>query len=152
MAMAIRNGQNQPTLREAMDRLMENAFNNPWWAPQWMEANTAGALSFPVNVYQSADNYLVTATLPGINPENVQVTALNGTLTIAGEIKPSDLDGYEPLYRESVYGQFRRDIRLPGDVVIDKAEATYESGVLRLTLPKAEHLKPRALRVKVTKA
>ncbi|HUX88758.1 MAG TPA: Hsp20/alpha crystallin family protein [Chloroflexota bacterium] len=131
---------------------METAFNSPWWSPQWTEANTAGVLSFPVNVYQNADNYLVTATLPGIDPDNVQVSALNGTLTISGEIKPSGIDGYEPLYRESVYGQFRRDIRLPGDFTVESAEATYESGVLRLTLPKAEHLKPRSLRVKVAKS
>lgn len=152
MAIAIRNGQNQPTLRDAMDRFMEAAFTNPWLTPLWSEATTAGALSFPVNVYQSADNYLVTAAIPGVDPENVQVTALNGTLTITGEIKPSSLEGYEPLYRESVYGQFRRDIRLPGDVAVENAEATYENGVLRLTLPKAEHLKPRSLRVKVAKS
>jgi HSP20 family protein len=50
-----------------------------------------------------------------------------------------------------VFGQFRRDVRLPGDFTLDKAEATYEAGLLKLSLPKAEHLKPKSLRVTVTK-
>ncbi|HLH72098.1 MAG TPA: Hsp20/alpha crystallin family protein [Chloroflexota bacterium] len=152
MAIAVRHGQNQPaTLREAMDRFMESTFNGPWWAPFWAETNATGALNFPVNVYQNADSYLVTAALPGINPDQVQITALNGTLTISGETGAPGIEGYEPIYTESQFGQFRRDIRLPGDFAVENAEAVYENGMLRLTLPKAEHLKPKSLRVKVVK-
>jgi HSP20 family protein len=155
--MAYITRQAQPrslaTNRDVLDRWMESAFGTPWWSGFWANENQPAGNShgFPVDIYENGDSYVVMAALPGVNPDEVQVTALSGTLTIAAEVKPSIGEGFAPLYREMAYGQFRRDVRLPGDFALDQAEATYNGGMLRLNLPKAEHLKPKSLRVKVTK-
>ncbi len=140
------------TTRDVVDRWMESTFG-PWWNNFWNEGArpATSAYSFPVDIYESPEHYLVLAALPGINPDDVQITALNGTLTIACEVKPQVSEGYTALYREMAHGPFRRDVRLPGDFALDAAEATYESGMLKLVLPKAEHLKLKSLRVKVVK-
>lgn len=152
MAVTVRNPQNRAlTLREAMNRWLDEAFSYPWrpllWS--WNEPIASGVYSFPVDIYENAENYVVTALLPGVDPEAVQITALNGTLSIACEVKPPVGEGYEPIYRETSYGQYRRDIRLPGEFAYDQAEAVFKNGLLMLTLPKAEHLKPKSLKVKV---
>lgn len=154
MAFVIRNPQTQPvTGRDVVERLMDATLGNPWWPSFWSASGNAANSSqtFPVDIYESSESYVVLAALPGVNADEVQITALNGTLTITAEIKPTLGEGYAPLYREMTFGQFRRDVRLPGDFALDKAEATYEAGLLKLSLPKAEHLKPKSLRIKVTK-
>lgn len=152
MAVTMRTAPNQAlTLRDAMNRWMEEAFSYPWRSGLMADHAASGAYSFPVDIYESAENYVVTAALPGVDPESVEITALNGTLTISCEIKPRAVEGLEPLYREMAFGQFRRDIRLPGEFAYDQSEAVFQNGILTLTLPKAEHLKPRTLKVKVAK-
>jgi HSP20 family protein len=150
MAVTIRAPQAPSmTLREAMNRFMDEAFSNPWRSFLWNDTAASGVYGFPVDIYENAEAYVVTAALPGVNPEAVDITALNGTLTISCEIKPMVSGDYQPLYREMAFGQFRRDIRLPGEFSYEQAEAVYQAGILTLTLPKAEHLKPKSLKVKV---
>ena len=91
------------------------------------------------------------AALPGVRPEDVDVTVESDTLTIAGEFREErreDERGY--LYQELRRGRFSRTIQLPGDVSADKAKADYEHGVLTLTLPKREEAKPRQIRITPT--
>lgn len=147
MAYNVRNPQAQsPLPRDLIDRWMESALS-PWGATLW--TNPAGSVNtFPVDIYDTPESYVVLAVIPGVNPDDVQVTSLNGVLTIGYENKPSVAEGARPLYREITYGQFRRDIRLPGDFALDQSEAVYDGGVLKLTLPKAEHIRPKSLRVK----
>jgi HSP20 family protein len=133
--------------RDVMDRWIEAAMGNGWWPNGYGPNPATAAHSFPVDIYEGPDGYTLYASLPGANPEEVQITALNGTLSITCEVKPPQPG--QPVYREMSYGQFRRDVRLPGDFSIDQAEATFSGGLLKLTLPKAEHLKPKSLRVKV---
>ena len=152
MAFVTRNLPNPVTGREAFDRLMESTFGYPW-SNLWNQGNgTATSVhSFPVDIYENTDSYVVLAAIPGVNPDEVQITALEGTLSIEVEVKPTIGEGFNPLYREMSFGQYRRDVRLPGDFAIDRAEATYEGGLLKLSLPKAEHMKPKSLRVKASR-
>ncbi len=152
MAVTARTLQNPPaTLRDAMNRWIDEAFSFPWRTMAWDDDAASGAFRFPVDIYETPETYVVIAALPGVNPEEVEITALNGSLTIACEIKPWAPEEARPLYREMAFGKFRRDIRLPGEFAYDRAEAVFQNGALTLTLPKAEHLKPRTLKVKVAR-
>src|SRR5579859_4075995 len=71
------------TNRDAIERWMESTFNNPWWSSFWNNGDQAasGAITFPVDIYENPDSYVVLAAIPGVNPDDVQITALNGMLT-----------------------------------------------------------------------
>ena len=150
MAVTIRSLPGSPTtLRDAMNRWIDEAFSYPGRATIWNDDAASAGYRFPVDIYENADGYVITAALPGANPNEVEITTLDRAVTIAVEIKSPAAEGSQPLYREMTFGKFRRDIRLPGEVAYDRAEAEFQNGVLTLTLPKAEHLKPRTLKVKV---
>lgn len=129
------------SLRQAMDRLFEDSFVR---LPQ-----IAGDGKFPVDVYQTQDNLVVEAALPGIKPEEVDITINDDVLTIKGEHqeeKENKEDEY--LYRERYYGTFSRSVTIPVKVKGEKAEATFEDGVLIVTIPKADEIKPKQIKVK----
>jgi len=130
------------SLREAMDRLFNDAFTRPldfgmsWQMPA-------------IDLYQTDDNVVVRATLPGTKAEDVQISVTGDMLTIKGELKEKE-EVKEKAYhiREHRYGSFERTLNLPTDVVADKAKAEFEDGVLTVTLPKAEEVKPKTITVK----
>lgn len=132
------------SLRDAMSRLLDESFLRPWWSTE-----ERGEVFIPLDVYETDDEFEVKAALPGLKPEDVEINVVGNTLTIKGEFR-EDEEKKEGnfLYRERRYGSFQRSITLPEEVNIDKAEATFENGVLRLRLPKAEHAKPRQIPVK----
>ena len=111
------------------------------------------ALTPLVDVHQTDDDIVVTVSLPGIKPEDVNVTLTGRTLTVSGELKSTEqVEREQYVYRERRMGSFNREIRLPVRVEGDKAEATFENGLLRLSFPKAEESKPRSIEIKVAKA
>ena len=134
------------SLRQAMDRLFEDSFVRPGG---WTADGNGGVL--PLDIYRTAESLIVKAALPGVKPEDVQVTVEGDTLTIAGEFRDEhseDERGY--VFRELRRGSFSRTVQLPGDVAADRAGAHYEHGVLTLTLPKREEAKPRQIRITPT--
>ncbi len=134
------------SLRQAMDRLLEDSYVRPGTG-RWAE--TEGTL--PLDIYRTDDALVVKAALPGVKPEDVDVTVESDTLTISGEFRDErreDEHGY--LYQELRRGRFSRTIQLPADVSADKAQADYEHGVLTLTLPKREEARPRQIRISPT--
>ncbi len=132
------------SLRRAMDRLFEDSLVHP--AHRWLELR-GGEL--PIDMYQTKDEVVVKAALPGIKPEEVDITITGDILTIKGEHKEEQETKEEDyLYREQRYGSFRRSVAIPVQVKHDKAEATFEDGVLTLTIPKAEAVKPKQIKVK----
>ena len=134
------------SLRQAMDRLFEDSFVRPGG---WTADGNGGVL--PLDIYRTAESLIVKAALPGVKPEDVQVTVEGDTLTIAGEFRDEhseDERGY--VFRELRRGSFSRTVQLPGDVAADQASAHYEHGVLTLTLPKREEAKPRQIRITPT--
>ena len=131
------------TLRQAMDRLFDDTMFRPFTGV----AGTEYA-RLPLDVRTTPDALLVEASLPGIKPENVEITVENGTLTIkAEESAESSADEGGWLVREISRGSVMRTVTLPSGLEADKAEATFEHGVLKLRIPKAEQLKPRQIRI-----
>ncbi len=134
------------SLREAMDRLLEESFvRSP--TRSWRGKTTDSPLRLPVDVYTTPEEIVLTASLPGLLPEEVDIAIEGDTLTIRGELRPP-LDNVEYLFQERPYGYFARSLTLNVPVDVDKAEAVFENGVLTLTLPKMEAVKPKTIRVK----
>jgi HSP20 family protein len=132
-------------LRQIMDRLLEDAFVSPRALMERMGGEAAPAL----DVYEEGDNYVVEARLPGMKPEDVDISVEQGVLTISGESKAEEeRKERNYLVREQRTGRFSRSIRLPMAVNSDACEATYEGGVLRLTLPKSEQARARRISIK----
>ncbi|HFQ93715.1 MAG TPA: Hsp20/alpha crystallin family protein [Anaerolineae bacterium] len=134
-------------LRNEMDRLFDTALDYP--ALRWEEATTWG---LPLDVAENDDAYIVKASVPGINPENLDITLSDNVLTIKGEFEEDkEIEEEQYQIRERRMGSFARSVTLPVAVVADKVEATYEDGVLTLTVPKAEEVKPRHIQIKARK-
>lgn len=132
------------TLREAMNRLLEDSFVRPSGAV----APAAAGRLFPMDVYETDNEYVIKATLPGVKPEDVDISVSNGLLTIKGEMKEEqEVKRENYLLQERRYGSFHREVALPVEVEADKAEATFENGILSLKLPKAERVKPKTIKV-----
>jgi HSP20 family protein len=131
------------TLRQAMDRLFDDEFRPFGW--------TTGSFSgpaLPLDVTQDADSLTIEAALPGIKPDDVDITVENGTLTISGRTQDErSADEGSYLVQEIRRGSFSRSMTLPQGLEPDKADATFENGLLKLRIPKAEQLKPRQIKI-----
>jgi HSP20 family protein len=130
------------TLREAMDRLFDDAFTRPF---SLNESRHGPAL----DMYQTDDDVVVKAALPGMKADDVQINITGDAISIKGEMKEKN-ETKEKNYhiREQRWGSFERSVMLPTSVVSDKAKAEFEDGILTITLPKAEAVKPKIVTVK----
>lgn len=132
------------TLRDAMDRLFDDAFTRP------LRLNDGGNWSMPaVDMYQTDNEVVVKAAIPGVKTDEVQINVTGEVLTIKGEIKEKE-EVKEKAYhlREQRWGMFERTLALPTDVIADKAKAEFENGILTITLPKAEEVRPKTISIK----
>jgi HSP20 family protein len=136
------------SLRDAMDRLFEDSFVRPRGESPTLEGREQ---TLALDVYETDDNLVVEASLPGFNPDEVDISIVGNTLTINGEHEKHQEKEEEGKYyfRERRYGAFQRVVALPVETNADKAEATFENGVLKLSLPKAEEVKPKRIEVQV---
>lgn len=135
------------SLREAMDRLFEESFLRPGWFGGWDSA----AAMMPVDVYETDDQVVVKAVVPGVKPEDIEVTLTGDVLTIQGEFKSEEkTEKRNYLRQERRYGSFRRQLSLPAGINADKVSATFENGVLTLEMPKVEAAKAKTVKI-VTK-
>ena len=131
------------TLREAMDRLFDDAFTRP------LSLRDGGASAPAIDMYQTDNDVVVKAALPGFKAEDVQINVTGDVLTIRGEMKHEDEQNDKAWHiREHRWGSFERSISLPTDVVSEKAQADFDNGILTVTLPKAEEVKPKTITVK----
>lgn len=133
------------SLREAMDRLVEESFVRPGVG----RLPPSDTVSLPLDMYETDDAVVVKSAIPGVKPEDIDISITGDVLTIKGETKvEEELKEENYVRRECRYGAFSRSVSIPVDVVTDKAEAEFVDGVLKLTLPKAEEVKPKTIRVK----
>ena len=110
-----------------------------------------GGFAPAMDVYQEGDNVVVKASLPDIDPEKVNVSVENDVLTVWGETEEKKETKREDYYHKEIRrGSFSRSVVLPMKVKSDETEATYEKGVLKITLPKAEEAKPKKIAIKVS--
>jgi HSP20 family protein len=132
------------SLRDAMDRLFEDSYIRPG---MWTGV-AAGQLTVPVDLWETKDAYHVRADLPGLSPENIEINATADTFTIAGELKQtSDVANEGWLRQERRIGKFTRSFTLPVQIDPNKVDAKFTDGVLELTLPKADNVKPRTIKI-----
>ena len=109
------------------------------------------AWNVAVDVAENEDGYVVKASLPGINVDDLDITFEDNVLTLRGELKLDESIKEENyVIQERRHGQFMRSIRFPTAVDSNKIEASYENGVLTLNVPKMEEVKPKHIKVKVS--
>jgi HSP20 family protein len=130
------------TLPRIMDRLLDDVVGSN-------RDDQIGGVSLPLmNVYEQGDELIVETQLPGIAPDEVEVTMDNGILTIRGESRADDeRKERNYLLREHRQVSFLRTLRLPTTVNADQAKAEFDQGVLRIAFPKAEHAKQKKINV-----
>ena len=134
------------TLRDAMDRLFDDAFTRPF---SLQRNGGATWSSLPIDMYQTNDDVIIKAVVPGFRPDQVQINVTGDVLTIRGEAKQEEENKDRAWHiREHRFGSFERSVALPVSVVSDKATAEFENGVLTITLPKAEEVKPKTINIK----
>ena len=141
------------TLRNTLDQLRESPSGDAF-DTLWSRAETGGgvvARPMPLDVYATDDQIVITAAVPGMKPDNLQLTVHQNTVTLSGSLQ-SVADTEEAknttwYLRELPSGTYRRSVTLPFDVDADKADASFEHGILRVVLPKAEASKPRQISI-----
>ena len=133
------------TLRDAMDRLLDDAFTRPWGLADGGRGSGIPA----IDLYQTDDDVVVKVVVPGVKPQDVQISVTGDVLSIKGDVK-EETDTKEKAYhlREQRWGSFERVVTLPTAVKSDKAQAEFENGILTVTLPKAEDVKPKMISIK----
>ncbi|MFQ3534347.1 MAG: Hsp20/alpha crystallin family protein [Aggregatilineales bacterium] len=125
------------SIRDEMDRLFNERFFRTENRP----------LLLPIDAYMTDDALVLMADVPGLSPEDIHITFEGDTLTIRGEHKVNG-EGRNYLLRERTVGKFERVLTINTPVDSDKIEASFENGVLTLTLPKAEAAKPKQITVR----
>ncbi len=132
------------SLRDAMNHLFQESFVRPGQGTN----GSASVSPLALDVHETGDEYVVKANLPGMKPEEVQITVHGDTLTIRAETR-SEEDKKEGTWhlRERRHGAFQRTLSLASPVDPDKANASFEHGVLTLKLPKSEAAKPKQIKV-----
>jgi HSP20 family protein len=131
------------TLREAMDRLFDDAFTRP------LNLRDGGWSAPAVDMYQTDDEVVVKVALPGFKADEVQIQVTGDVLSLRGEMKHEEEQEDKSWHiREHRWSSFERSIALPTEVRADRANADFENGILTITLPKAEEVKPKTISVK----
>ncbi|HEY3117045.1 MAG TPA: Hsp20/alpha crystallin family protein [Chloroflexota bacterium] len=135
------------SLRSAMDRLFEDA----WVRPFGRIATNGGPATLAVDVYETDNDVVVEANVPGVKPEDIDISIQGDTLTIKGESHADEMVDDDKFHmRERRFTSFHRQLMLPRPVKSDAAEAEFKDGVLKLSIPKAEEARERKIPVKTT--
>lgn len=133
------------SLRDTMDRFFDDRAITPG---SWLTWTRPGAQFVPLDVYETADEFVVRALVPGVGPDGIDVEYQQGTLTIRSKVGPATApEGATWLVREIGGGQSIRQITLPHSVDIDHVQTAFENGVLTLTLPKSPDARPKQIKV-----
>jgi HSP20 family protein len=127
-------------LQREMNRLFEDYY----------PARIRRAPTYPaMNVWSNDEGLFITAEVPGVSNEDIDISVVGDTLTLTGNRKPDEIDENTRYHRqERGYGNFSRSVQLPFPVDVSKVDATFHNGVLSITLPRAEEDKPRKIAVK----
>jgi HSP20 family protein len=129
-----------------MQRELEKLFND--YSPKRIRT----AMSFPaINVWANEDSALITAEIPGVKKDELEINVTGDTLTVSGDRIPDDLPADSQYHRrERTYGKFSRSIQLPYTVDVDHVSAIFTNGVLEVILPRIEAEKPKKISIKTS--
>ncbi len=131
----------------SMQNMMDRWFNQ--WNSNYADEGHVGANLLTLDIHENDQNYVVKTDLPGVKPDNIQIKQEGDYLLIDAEIPDHEIEeGTRSLVKERRYGRYSRRIRLPEHVDFDKADASYNDGILTLTLPKAAEAQPKTIQVK----
>lgn len=140
-------GRDLMDLAEDMNRFVRNTFGDATREASFLR----GTWNPAVDISEDKDNFFVTIDLPGMNKKDVKVSYEDGVLSISGEKKKESERKEENFHRvERSYGSFERSFRVPMRIVPERIEARFDNGVLTVTLPKAEEVKPKEIEVKIS--
>lgn len=143
---------NHPKIFQEMER-MKNEMDRIFASVMGESRLATGAGVFPaLNVMEDSDNLVVHAELPGVKPEDLEISIEGTTLNLRGERRSDDLGEVSYHRQERATGKFHRAVTLPVEINPETVEAKCEHGVLKLTLPKAEHVKPKKITVRTGEA
>ena len=134
------------SLRNMMDQMLEDSFVRR--LDETTEP-TMASLTVPIDMYEKNGDFVIRTELPGLKAEDIDISIDDNALTIKGEFeRENEEQSDNMLFQELRYGKFQRTVNLPSQVDSDHVDATFEEGVLRLTLPKTEASKPKQISVK----
>ena len=131
------------TLRNAMDQLFSQSVVNPNWM------GTSQSMVAPMDVCETDRGYEVNIALPGVRPEDIELTARQNSLTIKGQHASTKEEKKENwVVKEIRSGSFGRSISFEKQIDVDKIDTSYENGVLTITVPYSEAAKPKKISIK----
>ena len=132
----------------SMRRAMDRTFDDKLLRMPWSGLGDGGE-QFAIDMYQTDNDVVVKASLPGVKPEDVDITLAGDMLIIKGETRDEkEVKEESYFHKEHRYGSFSRSITLPSNLKADNAEASFENGMLTITIPKSEETKPKSIKVK----
>jgi HSP20 family protein len=131
------------SLREAMDRLFEDSVISPRFM------NAPGNRAGQSNLYENNESYTLQVPMPGVNPDDVEISIQQETVSLKWQTKVTFPENATLHYQGFQSGQYQQSFTLPAPINPDRAEASYDKGILTLTLPKAEHARARTVKVNV---
>ncbi len=132
---------------QEMNEVVDRFFNDPWLRGARAAEDRERVWRMPMDAYQTDEAIVIHVELPGVQQDDVNITLENNVLTISGELKPrADEKNY--FLRERPAGRFERVLSVGTPIDAAKAEATFHDGVLTLTLPKREEVKPKTISIK----
>jgi len=148
MATAINRWEptNGVTLKDAFDRLFEESFVRPLS----VFGTHNGSTYLPLDLFETDEAFMIRAFVPGVTPDNLDITVQNNALTIRAQQPVEQQEGVRYILRERIGNTWFRTIELPGSVDSDKVEAKLENGVLFLALPKTPDARPHKIQIKTS--
>lgn len=129
-------------MQNALDRLFDET---------WGGSRTGAQGSLALDIHEDANTYHLSAAVPGLNADQLQIHFQDGVLTISGEVTQETRDEARAVLLERTYGKFARSVRLPIAINADAIEASLDNGVLRLALPKVPEVQPRQIPVRINR-
>jgi HSP20 family protein len=134
------------SIQDEMNKLFDDFLGRPLMRTEWSE----GVWNPSVDISETKDNVLIKAEMPGLNKEDVKISMQDNMLTLTGEKKQEKEEKETNYHRiERSYGAFSRSFSLPTSVKSDKIRATYKDGILSITLPKTEEVKPKEIPISI---
>jgi HSP20 family protein len=151
MALSTRTLSGDPAQLSTLEHRISRLFSDALGSLDWQYRDNAGASWVPaVDIFEEPEAIRITAEVPGVKPEDVKISLENNVLTIRGTKEQVAAERTERVHRyERTYGAFERSFALPATVDAGAIKATYEHGILTVTLPKVEKAKPREIQVQV---